>query len=184
MVQPAESQSTQVVERREITRVNQQPGTNRAPPNLEHTEEIIQSATGVEHRERVDTDDYGLEHREQTVTDVAAERELKLERASQLIWGGVAFIEALIGLRVALKLIGANPDNDFARFVYGFAGLFVGPFVGLTGTPSTGGMVLEIPSLIAMVLFGLSGWAVIRLVQFLFNRPTTRTSSTFDHYRT
>jgi hypothetical protein len=100
-----------------------------------------------------------------------------------VLWLVLGSIEALIGLRVALKLIGANPDNAFARFIYDFSGLFVAPFVGLTGMPAAGGMVLEIPSIIAMLLLAGIGWAILHWILPLFARPTTRSTSTYDRYR-
>jgi YggT family protein len=108
---------------------------------------------------------------------------LRLLKISQVIWLLVGIIEISIGLRVILKLIGANPDNDFARFVYGVAALFVGPFFGLTGSPASSGMVLEVPSLIAMLVFGLLGWLVISFILPLFARTTTSTNSTYDRQR-
>ena len=61
-------------------------------------------------------------------------------------------LEALLALRIGLKLIGANADNPFAALIYGFTNLFLFPFVGLIGTPTAGGMALEISSVIAMVV--------------------------------
>jgi hypothetical protein len=104
-------------------------------------------------------------------------------KVTQVLWLLVGVIEVMIGLRVILKLIGANPDNDFARFVYGVAAVFVGPFFGLTGSPSSSGMVLEVPSLIAMLVYGLLGWLVISFILPLFARTTTSTNSTYDRQR-
>ena len=105
-------------------------------------------------------------------------------KATYMIWLLVVMLEGLIALRIGLKLIGANADNPFAALIYGFTNLFLFPFVGLTGTPAAGGMVLEISSVIAMVVYGLAGWAFERLVWVIFYRPreaavavTQRTSS-------
>jgi len=101
-----------------------------------------------------------------------------------MIWLLVVMLEGLIALRIGLKLIGANADNPFAALIYGFTNLFLFPFVGLIGTPTAGGMVLEISSMIAMVVYGLTGWAFERMVWVIFYRPreaavavTQRTSS-------
>ena len=51
----------------------------------------------------------------------------------------------LIGLRVVLKLFAANADNGFASFIYGVAGVFVAPFVGLSGTLAAGDRCWRIP---------------------------------------
>jgi hypothetical protein len=105
-------------------------------------------------------------------------------KATYMIWLLVVMLEGLIALRIGLKLIGANADNPFAALIYGFTNLFLFPFVGLIGTPTAGGMVLEISSVIAMVVYGLAGWAFERLVWVIFYRPreaavavTQRTSS-------
>ena len=77
---------------------------------------------------------------------------------------------SLIGLRVFLKLIGANPANFFAQFVYSFTDIFLWPFFGLTGNPSANGMVLEIPSIIAMVVYAIIAWVIAKLAWLLFFR--------------
>ena len=52
---------------------------------------------------------------------------------------GVYFIfglvEALIAIRVALRLLGANPQNAFASFLYGVTAPLVQPFAGFSPPP-------------------------------------------------
>jgi hypothetical protein len=57
---------------------------------------------------------------------------------------------------------------------------FLLPFQGLTATPSAAGMVLEIPTLIAMLVYLLMAWVVVRLIWVLFDRPTARSVSTYE----
>jgi len=92
-------------------------------------------------------------------------------KATQLIWLLLGILEALLGLRIFLKLIGANPANPFAAFLYKLTELFVAPFAGLTSTPAVGNMVLEISTFIAMLVYGLIGWAAERLVWLIFYKP-------------
>ena len=99
-----------------------------------------------------------------------------------MIWLLFGIVEGLIGLRVLLKLIGANPDNGFASFIYNAAALFLAPFFGLIGSPSAGGMVLEVPSLIAMLVYALLGWLIMRVISQFFFPPATRSTSTYDRY--
>ena len=105
-------------------------------------------------------------------------------KATQLIWLALGILEVLLALRVALKLIAANPGNMFASLLYSFTDLFLFPFAGLTQTPSAGGMVLEIHTLIAMVVYALAAWALERIVWVLFYRPrdtqVVRQSTTTD----
>ena len=63
-------------------------------------------------------------------------------KATQIILLISGILEALIALRILLKLIGANPDSPLVALVYGFTSLFLIPFVGLIGSPTAGSMVL------------------------------------------
>jgi YggT family protein len=106
-------------------------------------------------------------------------------KATQLIWLLLGILEALIALRFVFKLIGVNAANAFAAFLYGVTDLFVAPFASLTGAPAAGGMVLEISSLIAMVVYLLLAWALERVVYVLFYRPrgpvSVRQTTRSDH---
>jgi YggT family protein len=96
-------------------------------------------------------------------------------KLTQLIWLLFGVLESLIGLRVVLRLIAANPGNPFAVLVYKMSYVFVWPFMGLTRTPSANGAVLEISSLIAMFVYALVGWVLVQLVWILIDRPRTAT---------
>jgi hypothetical protein len=92
-------------------------------------------------------------------------------KATELVWLLFGFLEVLLGLRFALKLIAANPASPIAALIYAVTDLFLFPFSGLTVTPSAGGMVLEIPTLFAMLIYALIGWAIERVIWVLFYRP-------------
>ena len=115
------------------------------------------------------------------------ERRIFTFKATQLVWLFFGILEAMIALRILLKLIGANAASPIAAFIYGFTELFLKPFAGLTGTPSAGNMVLEISSFIAMVVYALIAWAIERLVWVVFYRPrgsvvaVTETRTTDQH---
>ena len=104
----------------------------------------------------------GYEHQTQVVEDHNAERRMTVNRIASLIWLLFGILVASIGLRVALKLIAANPANTFAGLLYTFTDLFLLPFSGLTVTPSAQGMVFEIPAIIAMLVYALIGWVIVR----------------------
>ena len=114
------------------------------------------------------------------VEDLNAERRLFVSRITQLIWLLFGALEALIGLRVLLKLMAANPDNPFARLVYAFTDLFLWPFRGLTIAPSFNNIVFEIPAIIAILVYALVGWLLVRLVWLLFYNPASRTVRTVE----
>ncbi|MHB1006734.1 MAG: YggT family protein [Chloroflexota bacterium] len=179
-----ESSEPRSVGRQEPIAVAEQTTPPPAGPDYsEHTEQVTQSTAGVEQRERVVTDSAGVQQRARTVRDVGAEQRLNLHTVSQVILLFFGVVEGLIGLRIILKLVAANPDNGFAAFIYNAAALFLAPFFGLVGSPSAGGMVLEVPSMIAMVSYAVLGWLLISVVWPLFVRPTTTSTSTYDRYK-
>lgn len=108
-------------------------------------------------------------------------------KATQLIWLLFGVLEVLIALRIALMLIGANPNSPIVALIYGFTYLFLFPFTGLVGSPTAGNMVLEISSMFAMVIYGLIALAVERTVWLIFYRPrgpvvgTTQTTTSEQH---
>jgi hypothetical protein len=99
------------------------------------------------------------------------ERRIFTLKATQLVWLLFGVLEAMIALRIGLKLIGANAASPIAVFIYGFTDLFLWPFTGLTGTPAVGGMVLEVTSVIAMLVYALIAWALERIIWVIFYRP-------------
>ena len=92
-------------------------------------------------------------------------------KATQLIWLLLGLLEAAIALRIVFKLIAVNAANPFAALLYAVTNLFVAPFASLMGAPTAGGMVLEISSIIAMIVYLLIGWALERIVYVLLYRP-------------
>jgi len=106
-------------------------------------------------------------------------------KATQLIWLLLGLLEAAIGLRVVFKLIAVNAANPFATLLYNVTDLFVAPFASLIGAPAAGGMVLEISSIIAMIVYFLIAWVLERIVYVLFYRPrgpvSVRQTSVSDH---
>ena len=119
-------------------------------------------------------------HEEHVVQNVNLEYREAIYRVTQFIWLLFGALEALIGLRVILMLIGANPANPFAALVYQLSELFLWPFRNLIVNPAFGNSVLEITSLIAMIVYPLIGWAVVRLVWVLFDRTPTSQVTTYD----
>jgi len=99
-------------------------------------------------------------------------------QATQLVWLFFGLLEGLIGLRIFLKLIGANAASPFAALLYNFTDLFLMPFAGLAATPAVGEMTLEISSIIAMIVYALLAWVIERLVWVIFYRARGTAVST------
>lgn len=92
-------------------------------------------------------------------------------KATQMIWLLLGLLEAVLALRVLFKLIAVNATNPFAALLYMVTDLFVAPFASLIKAPAADGMVLEISTLIAMIIYLLIAWALERIVYVVFYRP-------------
>ena len=140
-----------------------------------------QSLKPIDKREVVRVDNVqGHQRRQRIVENRAGERRQMVARLTNLMLILLTALEGLIGFRVALKLIAANPANPFASFIYGLSQLFLAPFLNLTISPGANGMVLEVPSLIAMAVYAFAGWLIIRLTWVLLYRRGTRTVETYE----
>ncbi len=93
-----------------------------------------------------------------------------LRRVTGLIELGTLIVNSLIGLRFLLKLMAANPGNPFAELIYFLTTPFLAIFIGLTRTPSFEGIVIEFYDLIAILVYFVLSWAIIRLLWILFAR--------------
>lgn len=153
-----------------------------APEPVDRRETIRETFGGAESgpagATAATTADYA--HGERVVYDAAAQRRQILRRVTQLFWLLVIVVEIVMGLRFVLKLVAANPTHPFARAVYTQSELFVAGFRGLTPEYTLGGSLLETHTIIAMVLYVLVIWVVVRLVWLLFDRPVARSVTIYD----
>ncbi|HEY9087240.1 MAG TPA: hypothetical protein VIO36_03660 [Anaerolineaceae bacterium] len=133
--------------------------------------------------EHVIVDTGSAEVAQQVVEDNATERYVGILRITQFIWLMFGIVIGLIGLRILLMLIGANPASGFAALVYGVTDIFLWPFFGLTAVPSFAGFALDIPAVIGMLVYLLVGWLVVRLIWLMLYRPSTRSVSTVRRER-
>jgi len=92
-------------------------------------------------------------------------------KASQWIWLLFWTLEVLLALRIGLKLMGANSDSPIAALIYGITSWFLTPFVGLTGSITSGNTVFEVSSLYAVGIYALAAVAFERLIWLIFYRP-------------
>ena len=127
--------------------------------------------------ETVVTQQPGYAASEQVTRDVAAERRLRSALVTQITWAILGLLEILLGLRFLLKLIAANPASGFAVFIYGITKPFIAPFALLVGTPTSGGIILEVTTLVAMAVYALFFWGVVSVIRIAANRPIARTAT-------
>ena len=119
------------------------------------------------------------EHSEAVMSDPYAQRRGIASKVTQAIYLIFGIIEALLVIRFVLKLLGANPEAGFASFIYRVSAPLVAPFVGLFGSPQVNGMVLELESIVAIVVYGLIAWGLAKLAWLLLGetRSGVRTQS-------
>lgn len=118
-------------------------------------------------------------HEEHVVQNVNLEYREAIYKVTQFIWLLFGGLEALIGIRVILMLIGANPANPFTALVYQLSELFLWPFRNIVANPGFENHILEITSIIAMIVYPLIGWAIVRLIWVLFYRAPSSQVTTY-----
>ncbi len=118
----------------------------------------------------------------QTITSsgdpYAVRRDLPL-RLQNGIYLVVGILQGLLGIRFVLGLLGANPAAGFAQFIYGITGPFIAPFVGLFGQPRFEGSVFEFNVLVAIVVYALIAWVLVKTMWLVMgdSRRGLRTTS-------
>lgn len=94
--------------------------------------------------------------------------------ANNVIWYIAGLLEGLLALRFILALLGANPANAFASFIYGISYPFVAPFFTLFSYNFRYGVShFEAYTLVAMVIYALIAYAIARLITINRTAPTT-----------
>ncbi len=107
-------------------------------------------------------------------------RRSRLAKWCQIISLLFVILEVGILFRIGLKLIAANPASPFSQFVYQMTGPFLAPFAGLTATPAANGSVLEIPAIVAMVVYGVLYLLIIRALWVIFNPAKARDAAKYE----
>ncbi len=92
--------------------------------------------------------------------------------AARVVWLIADILLAILAIRFIFALLGANPLNAFAHFIYTISYPFVVPFFNLFGYHyhQYGFSRFEAYTLVAMAVYALIAWAIVRLLTI--NRPT------------
>jgi uncharacterized protein YggT (Ycf19 family) len=104
------------------------------------------------------------------------ERARRIQGGIYLLFG---ILEGLLAIRFFLALLGANPAAGFTQFIYSITKPFLAPFVGLFGTTRSGGSVLDVSSLMAIIVYSLVAWVLVKAVELVMgdSRSGVRTTS-------
>lgn len=88
--------------------------------------------------------------------------------AQNVVWYVLGVVEAILLLRLLLKLFGANPANGFVDFVYSVSGVLSGPFDNIFGVASTTAgevrSVFEPSIVVAGIVYALIAWGIVKLI--------------------
>ena len=122
---------------------------------------------------------------EATTYDPYAGRRATSIKVSRAIYLILAVIEALLLIRLVLKALGANAEAGFAQLIYGVTGPLIAPFAGLFRTPQAGGgATLEVNTLIALVVYALIAWLVVRGAGLMFGESRSASVARTDSVQT
>lgn len=124
------------------------------------------------------TDDVGVN--EQGATTRQATKQIHTESAADasttagnVVWYIYGVIAVLLGFRFVLKLFGANTGSGFVDFIYSVSGVLTSPFDNIFGvaTARTGDVrsVFEPSILVAIAVYGLIAWGIVRLIRLNHN---------------
>ncbi len=81
-------------------------------------------------------------------------------------------LEVMLAVRFLLKLIGADPNNLFAGFMYALTDIPLLPFSGIVKSPSIHtNQAFEFSTLIAIVIYYLLFYALRRFIRLLVSTP-------------
>jgi hypothetical protein len=98
-----------------------------------------------------------------------------LYRGTQIVWYIFYVVETILLFRFILKLIGANTGAGFTQFVYALSYPFAAPFLYVVGSPHVLGSIIEWSTLLAMVVYWVVAWGIVRLITM--GRPISNTEA-------
>ncbi len=98
------------------------------------------------------------------VREVSEARASGATLAERVIWYIAGVLLVLLAFRFVLALLGANPSNGFANFIYSTSHPFVAPFFSLFGYNIQNGVShVEMYTLVAMAVYAIIAWGLARL---------------------
>jgi hypothetical protein len=94
-------------------------------------------------------------------------------RGSQFLDYAFYVLYTLLGMRLVLSLIAADPGNGFVKFIGAVTNPFYSPFKGIVGSVTTeGGNSLVFPLVITIVVYALLHVALNGLLRMVGSRKT------------
>jgi hypothetical protein len=91
-------------------------------------------------------------------------------RVPQIVYLIAGIIDTLLVIRLVLKLLAANPAAGFTTLIYGVTNPFVALFEGVFSNAQNQGNVLDLAALLAIIVYGLLAWGIVRGIEVLQRR--------------
>lgn len=93
-------------------------------------------------------------------------------RTNEVIWTILGIIELLLGFRIALKALGANPSSDFVSLIYAISTPLAAPFQGiLRSNIGDGASYFEWSTIIAAIVYLVIAYVITLIIDLV--RPVS-----------
>lgn len=103
-----------------------------------------------------------------------------LYRGTQIIWYILGILEVIMGFRLILKLLAANPTAGFSSFIYNISYPFIAPFTTVFHVSQIAGNIFEWTTLLAMLVYGLIAWGIVKLFSMSKTVSTPEAAAKLD----
>ena len=103
-----------------------------------------------------------------------------LYRGTQIVWYILGLLEVLLAFRFVLKLLAANPHAGFSSFIYTVSYPFATPFLNVFHATNVEGGVFEWTTLLAMFVYWLVAWGIVKLFFMSKTISTTEAATKLD----
>ena len=83
---------------------------------------------------------------------------------TRIIWYIFYLIEVILLFRLVLRLLGANASAGFTQAIYAVSSPMIAPFKYVFAPSAVSGSVLEWSTLLAMLVYWVIAWGVVKLL--------------------
>jgi hypothetical protein len=106
-------------------------------------------------------------------------RDNKSPQSRKYILYLLGVLEVFFAFRFVFKILGASMESTFVSFIYSATNLFLSPFNGIFRMAVSEGIetksVLEPTLIIAMIVYALIAWGIVKLIEIISNRNDAET---------
>ncbi len=110
----------------------------------------------------------------QVVTPVVATTPVnRVVQIRRVVYTALSILEIFLAIRLLLRLFAANPDAIFSELIYTLTFPFITPFLGVFPDTQASGSVLELSTVLAMIMYPIFAWIILRIVRLSNRRQPT-----------